>query len=199
VHVSRDGRWLGALTFRDEPRAGWREAVTALGTRGITSEVLSGDTTDAVTALVGDDDAITGRGNLTPEEKLEIVTGSAKAGEWPVMVGDGINDAPALSTASVGVTLESGTELAREVSDVTILRGDLGRLPWAMELADATMRTARFNLFWAFFYNGIGLVLAVMGLLHPLFGAVAMVASSLLVVIHSQRLSRFPVPQEPAK
>jgi len=196
VHVSRDGRWLGALTFRDEPRAGWREAVTALGRRGITSEVLSGDTTDAVTALIGIDGAIAGRGNLTPEEKLGIVTESAKAGQWPVMVGDGINDAPALSTASVGVTLESGTELAREVSDVTILRGDLARLPWAMDLADATMRTARFNLFWAFFYNGIGLVLAVMGLLHPLFGAVAMVASSLLVVIHSQRLSRFPIPQE---
>ncbi|MFA6956040.1 MAG: cation-translocating P-type ATPase [Thermoanaerobaculia bacterium] len=240
VHVSRDGRWLGALTFRDEPRQGWREAIAALGKRGVASEVLSGDTGSAVEALLcgagtpacarreappstdansnhlvafGDAQAgvpaphephagifaVAGRGNLTPEEKLEIVTASAKAGEWPVMVGDGINDAPALSTASVGVTLETGTELAREVSDVTILRGDLGRLPWAMDLADATMRTARFNLFWAFFYNGIGLVLAVMGLLHPLFGAVAMVASSLLVVIHSQRLSRFPIPQELSK
>jgi len=199
VHVARDGRWLGALTFRDEPREGWKEAVAALGLRGIESQVLSGDSSDAVAALLGDDDSITGRGYLTPEEKLDIVTHAAKAGHWPVMVGDGINDAPALSTASVGVTLESGTELAREVADVTILRGELGRLPWAMSLADATMRTARFNLFWAFFYNGIGLALAVMGLLHPLFGAVAMVASSLLVVIHSQRLSRFPVPQELSK
>ncbi|MBI2212541.1 MAG: cation-translocating P-type ATPase [Acidobacteria bacterium] len=199
VHVALDGRWLGAMTFRDEPRPCWRDAIAALRARGVSSLVLSGDSLDAVGALLGRETGIEGRGSLTPEEKLEIVTTSARAGEWPVMVGDGINDAPALSTASVGVTLESGTELAREVSDVTILRGDLSRLPWAMRLADATMRTARFNLFWAFFYNGIGLVLAVMGLLHPFFGAVAMVASSLFVVIHSQRLSRFPIPQEPPK
>jgi P-type E1-E2 ATPase len=110
------------------------------------------------------------------------------------MVGDGINDAPALGVASAGVTLESGTDLAREVADVTILGGDLRKLPWAIDLAHKTVRTAHLNLFWAFFYNGIGITLAVCGLLHPLFGAVAMVASSLLVVVHSQRLTRFPLP-----
>jgi cation transport ATPase len=98
----------------------------------------------------------------------------------------------------VGVTLESGTDLAREVADVTILGGDLGRLPWIVGLARRTLRVASFNLFWAFFYNVIGLGLAAAGLLHPLFGAVAMVVSSLIVVVHSQRLTRFPLPREAA-
>jgi P-type E1-E2 ATPase len=110
------------------------------------------------------------------------------------MVGDGINDAPALSSAAVAVTLASGTDLAREVADVTLLGGDLRRLPWLIALSDRTLRTARTNLLWSFSYNTIGMGLAVAGLLHPLFGAVGMVASSLLVVLRAQRLSRVPLP-----
>jgi cation transport ATPase len=94
------------------------------------------------------------------------------------------------------MTLESGTDLAREVADATILGGDLRRLPWIRGLALKTLRVAHINLFWAFFYNMIGLGLAVAGLLHPLFGAVAMVLSSLLVVLHSQRLGRYPLPEQ---
>jgi cation transport ATPase len=80
------------------------------------------------------------------------------------------------------------------VADVTILGGDLRKLPWLLDLSARTMRTAKINLFWAFLYNGIGIALAMAGLLHPLFGAVAMIVSSLLVVLHSQRLTRHPLP-----
>ena len=110
------------------------------------------------------------------------------------MVGDGINDAPALSSAAVAVTLASGTDLAREVADVTLLGGDLRRLPWLIALSERTLRTARTNLLWSFAYNIVGMGLAVAGLLHPLFGAVGMVGSSLFVVLRAQHLSKAPLP-----
>jgi P-type E1-E2 ATPase len=155
--------------------------------------VLSGDQPSAVAALAEALPGIAAHGGLLPEEKLERVRVAAARGEGPVMVGDGVNDAPALSGAAVGVTLESGTDLAREVADVTLLGGDLRRLPWLIELSRATLRTARFNLAWGFGYNTIGLILAAQGRLHPLFGALAMVASSLFVVWQAQRLTRRPL------
>ena len=195
VHVTVGGRWRGALALRDTARPSAAAAIAALRDRGIAVEVLSGDAADAVAAFAATVPGVEARAEMTPETKAARVLAAVGAGDTPVMVGDGINDAPALSRAAVGVTLESGTDLARESADVTILGGDLRRLPWLVALSAATLRTARLNLFWAFFYNGIGLALAVAGRLHPFFGAVAMVASSLLVVLHSQRLSRAPLPE----
>ncbi len=194
VHLSRDGAWLGALVFRDSARPSAAEAIAALRAQGLAVEVLSGDQREAVAAIAAGLPGVLASAELLPEAKLERVNEAIRRGDSPVMVGDGINDAPALSGAAVGVTLASGTDLAREVADVTILGGDLRRLPWLFGLARRTLRTAGFNLFWAFFYNAIGLTLAVQGRLHPLFGAVAMIASSLLVVLNSQRLTRYPLP-----
>jgi heavy metal translocating P-type ATPase len=192
--VSCSGTFAGTLLFSDSSRPESAEAVAALRGRGLSLEVLSGDLSSRVTSFAADFPGLRAAGGLSPEGKLDVIRSSVRAGESPVMVGDGINDAPALGVASAGVTLESGTDLAREVADVTILGGDLRKLPWTIDLAHRTVRTAHLNLFWAFFYNGIGITLAVCGLLHPLFGAVAMIASSLLVVVHSQRLTRFPLP-----
>ena len=192
--VSCTGTFAGILLFTDRTRPEAGGAVDALRARGLSLEVLSGDAPARVTSFASGFPGLAASGGLSPEGKLDRIRASVAAGESPVMVGDGINDAPALGVAAAGVTLESGTDLAREVADVTILGGDLRKLPWAIDLAHRTVRTARQNLFWAFFYNGIGITLAVSGLLHPLFGAVAMVASSLLVVVHSQRLTRFPLP-----
>ncbi len=197
VHVSVDGRWRGALAFHDALRPSAAEALQALQARGLALEVLSGDQPEAVAAVAASLPGLTARGGLRPEDKLRRVGEAIARGEAPVMVGDGINDAPALSGAAVGVTLESGTDLAREVADVTLLGGDLRRLPWLIDLSAATLRTARFNLAWGFGYNTVGLVLAAQGRLHPLFGAVAMVASSLFVVLQAQRLTRLPLPGEP--
>jgi heavy metal translocating P-type ATPase len=192
--VACSGTFAGILLFSDSTRPESVEAVAALQARGLSLEVLSGDLPSRVSSFASDFPGLAAVGGLSPESKLDRIRASVAAGESPAMVGDGINDAPALSAASVGVTLESGTDLAREVADVTILGGDLRKLPWTIDLAHRTVRTAHLNLFWAFFYNGIGITLAVCGLLHPLFGAVAMIASSLLVVVHSQRLTRFPLP-----
>ena len=196
--VSCSGTFAGTLSFSDRTRPEAAEAVEALRSRDLSIEILSGDLPSRVAAFAEEFPGLAATGGLSPEGKLDRIRASVAAGESPVMVGDGINDGPALGVASAGVTLESGTDLAREVADVTILGGDLGKLPWAIALAHRTVRTAHQNLFWAFFYNGIGITLAVCGLLHPLFGAVAMVASSLLVVVHSQRLTRFPLPGVPA-
>ena len=192
--VSCSGAFAGTLFFSDRIRPESAAAVSALRDRGLSLEVLSGDLPSRVLSFAADFPGLRAAGGLSPEGKLDVIRSSVRAGESPVMVGDGINDAPALGVASAGVTLESGTDLAREVADVTILGGDLRKLPWTIDLSHRTVRTAHLNLFWAFFYNGIGITLAVCGLLHPLFGAAAMIASSLLVVIHSQRLTRFPLP-----
>jgi Cu2+-exporting ATPase len=196
VHLAADGHDLGRLVLRDAPRPTARPALDALLAQGLQVEVLSGDRPGAVAAFLGGWEGVSSAAGLLPEQKLERIAASIARGEVPVMLGDGINDAPALSGASVGVTLESGTDLAREVADVTVLGGDLRRLPWLMGLARATLRTARINLFWAFFYNVVGMAVAVSGHLHPLMGALAMIASSLLVVLHSQRLARYPLPVE---
>jgi P-type E1-E2 ATPase len=194
AHVSCSGTFAGTLLFSDRVRPESAGAVAALRARGLSLEVLSGDLPSRVLSFAAEFPGLRAAGGLSPEGKLDVIRSSVRAGESPVMVGDGINDAPALGIAAAGVTLESGTDLAREVAEVTILGGDLRKLPWTIDLAHRTVRTAHRNLFWAFFYNGIGITLAVCGLLHPLFGAVAMIASSLLVVVHSQRLTRFPLP-----
>ncbi len=194
VHVTANGLFAGSLAFRDEIRPSAAAAVASLEALGLKAEVLSGDRAGAVASFSGTLGGLKATAELSPEQKLQRIGLSISAGENPVMVGDGINDAPALSGAGVGVTLESGTDLAREAADVTILGGDLVKLPWLIGLARKTLSVARLNLFWAFFYNCIGLALAVAGLLHPLFGAVSMMLSSLLVAIHSQRLARYPLP-----
>ncbi|MCM2257486.1 MAG: cation-translocating P-type ATPase [Vicinamibacteria bacterium] len=197
VHVSRDGVALGTLELRDEPRPTSLAALAGLRGLGLEVELLSGDQPASVAAFAATLPGVRARGGLLPEDKLQVLRDAVAAGDTPLMVGDGLNDVPALSGAAVGVTLESGTDLAREVADVTVLGGDLRRLPWLVGLARRTLRTARINLFWAFFYNLVGVGLAVTGLLHPLFGAVAMIVSSLLVVLHSQRLGAHALPLEP--
>ncbi|HEX6864995.1 MAG TPA: HAD-IC family P-type ATPase, partial [Thermoanaerobaculia bacterium] len=190
VHLSLDGIWQGAFTLRDSLRPSAREAIASLKERHLALEVLSGDTAGSVAVFGADFPGLEAAAGLSPEDKRERILASARAGEHPVMVGDGINDAPALSSAAVAVTLASGTDLAREVADVTLLGGDLRKLPWLIALSERTLRTARTNLVWSFSYNTIGVGLAAAGLLHPLFGAVGMVLSSLLVVLRSQRLAK---------
>lgn len=188
------GRVRGVFEFVESLRPEARSALAEL--RGLVSRVcvLTGDHAgrgdDIARALETETES-----ELTPQDKLARLR-SLRESVGPVaMVGDGLNDAPALAAADVGLAMGCGADLSREHAGVCLLSNDLAALPWSVRLARRTVRTIRANLFWAFVYNVIGIGLAMTGRLSPVFAAAAMVVSSAMVVTNSLRLSRDPPPQ----
>jgi len=178
----------GLCLFGDELKEGSAESVAALTTGGLRVVLLSGDaegTVHAMAARAGIGECIAG---ALPGAKVDYISRLQKEGGKVVMVGDGVNDAPALAQADVGVSLGSGTQMAVESSAVALLRDDLMLVPEALRMARRTVRTIKQNLAWAFVYNSIGIVLAVTGVLNPLIAAAAMIVSSLSVIMNSMRL-----------
>ncbi len=179
----------GLAAFGDQVRPEAPEAIEALKGLGLELRLASGDNeaaTQRVAAMLGIPRLAA---SLLPSQKAELVREEQTRGAVGV-IGDGINDAPALATASLGIAMGSGTDLAKETADVSILRNDLRQIPWLIRLAKATRWTVRGNLIWAFCYNAIGLILAVQGILTPILAALAMVVSSLFVVCNSLRLQK---------
>ena len=165
-------------------------AEAALAARGIESSLLSGDdpvTTEAVARRVG---IVLSEGGVTPESKAARIARWQEAGDRVAMVGDGINDGPALAQADLSLTAAGGTDVAAETSDIVLLRHDLTLVPAFIDLSRRVRRTVRQNLWWAFAYNAVAIPVAAAGLLTPVFAAVAMSLSSLLVVVNSLRLRR---------
>ena len=190
--------WDGAIQARadiaDHLRPDAAAALAALRQAGVRVTVLTGDRREAAEAVAGELGDIAVRAECTPEAKLAEVRAARAHGEVVAVVGDGINDAPALAAADVGIAMGSGTDLAREAGQVALLGDDLLRLPWLLGLARGAYRTIRGNLAWAFGYNALALAAAFAGLLHPLLAALAMLGSSLFVLHNSLRLSRHPAP-----
>ena len=185
-----DSRLCGVLAFGDELKPGAVEMVQGLRRRGISVKLVSGDalrTTECAARQAGITDFTA---EATPEDKAEIVRQLQAAGRHVAMLGDGVNDAPALAQADLGIALGTGADIAMSASPVVLVSGALAKVEEAFQLGAKTTQIVRQNLFWAFFYNIAGISLAIAGILTPIFAAAAMLLSSISVVANSIRLSR---------
>ena len=190
VFVSRNGSWCGVLLIHDPLRDNAAEAVNKLQEYGLQTVLLSGDRSETA-AQVSAKLAITDYlADMSPTDKARWIDEQQQSGQKIMMVGDGINDAPALSLADVGCAMAGGTDIALETSDLVLTKPDLGRLYEAIYIARKTLQVIKQNLFWAFAYNFITIPLAASGQLAPVWAAVAMASSSVLVVGNSLRLGR---------
>lgn len=199
TYLAVDGQLAGFLALADTVKTSAPEAVRTLRAEGLRIVMLTGDnrvTADAVARQLGIEEVIA---DVLPDEKLRAIERLQGEGKVVAMAGDGINDAPALARANVGIAMGSGTDVAMESADVTLIKGDLGGIVRARRLSRATLRNTRQNLLFAFLYNGLGIPIAagafypVFGwLLSPMIGAAAMSLSSISVIGNALRLRRAP-------
>jgi len=186
-----DGRATAVFIVADTVKETSAEAIASLRELGLRPVLLTGDnksTARAVAAEVGIDEVIA---EVLPSEKADVIRGLQAEGRVVAMVGDGVNDAPALAQADLGLSIGTGTDVAIEASDLTLVSGDLRAAADAIRLSRATLRTIRQNLGWAFGYNVAAIPLAAIGLLNPVVASLAMVFSSISVVGNALRLRRF--------
>jgi Cu+-exporting ATPase len=197
MFVALDGRMAGLLGVADPIKASTAEAIDALHADGVRIVMLTGDhrtTALAVARTLGIDDVVA---DVLPEQKAQAVERLQREGHVVAMAGDGVNDAPALARADVGIAMGTGTDVAMESAGVTLVKGDLRGIARARKLSRATLRNIRQNLFFAFAYNALGVPIAA-GVLYPAFGlllspmfaAAAMSFSSVSVIANALRLRR---------
>lgn len=184
---------VGMISVADTPKSEAAETMAQLRELGLEPILLTGDApqvAQAVASQVGisADNVYAG---VTPEGKSQVVRQLQEAGHRVAMVGDGVNDAPALALAELGIAMGSGTDVAAEAADIVLTRSDVASVVTALRLSRATLRTIKSNLFWAFAYNSVAVPVAVAGLLNPMIAGAAMAFSSVFVVLNSMRLTAF--------
>jgi Cu+-exporting ATPase len=193
VWVAADGALAGIVALRDSVKPGSAAGIGRLRALGLRPVLVTGDNA-AVAARVAGEVGIAAedvQAGIRPEGKVEAVRRLQSGGARVAMAGDGVNDAPALAQADLGIAMASGTDVAREAADLTVMGDDLNQVAAAIALSRRTLAIIKQNLFWAFFYNTVGIPVAALGLLNPMIAGAAMAASSVLVVANSLRLTRF--------
>jgi Cu+-exporting ATPase len=193
LHFAIEGKHQGIIAIQDTEKESSVHAIKVLHEDGIKTVMMTGDNKSvgkAIAEKVGIDEVLA---EVSPEQKTEKIKELQRNGKFVAMVGDGINDAPALATADVGIAMGTGTDVAIESGDLILVKGDLMKAVEAIELSKATLRNIKQNLFWAFIYNSVGIPVAALSLLNPVFSAAAMGFSSVSVVLNALRLKRFKV------
>jgi Cu+-exporting ATPase len=190
VYVALDNACVALFAIADAPREGAREAIALLHRLGLRTIMATGDLEAAARHIaheVGIDEVIS---RATPADKLALVERLKSEGRKVGMIGDGINDAPALAAAAVGFAIGGGADIAVEAADVTLVGGDIARVAGGIDLSRRTMAIVRQNLFWALGYNVVAIPFAAAGRLNPMIAAAAMALSSVSVVTNSLRLQK---------
>lgn len=190
---TKDPLPVGLIALADSPKPESAQAIAELHELGLEPVLLTGDAPEVAQAIassvgINPENVFAG---VTPERKSEVIAQLQDEGYQVAMVGDGVNDAPALARADLGMAMGSGTDVAVQAADIVLMRSDMRAIPMSLRLSRATLHTIKSNLFWAFAYNTIAVPVAAAGLLNPMIAGAAMAFSSVFVVLNSMRLTRF--------
>jgi Cu+-exporting ATPase len=191
VGVASDGRVVGMIALADRVRPSSAQAIARAKAAGIDVLMLTGDNAQVAAAVAAEVGIADFRAGVLPADKAAAVRALAAQGKVTGMVGDGVNDAPALAAADVSFAIGTGSDIAMDASDITVVRNDLNAVVDAILLSRVTLAKIRQNLFFAFVYNVLGIPLAALGMLNPVFAGAAMAASSLSVVGNALLLRRW--------